>query len=160
MSTALRKLPIDECLFLMAYGRDVDFHDAYPQSVQLDLETGDLLWLYDDDEHAQMEAGMPPEENAARRQLVATSPDRYLRIPGLGHGDHHVILQEFVDTTWTDDEVAQRRARQAYFGSIGGWIQAVDDDKAIQAYYEFREQEIESKAQQFLHEHGIEAQWK
>ena len=160
MSAASRKLRIDNGLFLEAIGRDVDFHDTYPQSVQLDLETGDLLWLYDDDEHAHMEAGVPPEENAARRQLVETSPDRYLEIPGLGHGDHHDMLRQFLNSDWTDDEVARLRARQAYFGSIGGWKQAVDDENAIHAFYEFREQAIESRAEQFLCEHGVEAEWK
>ena len=50
MGASPQKLPIDEVLFLNAFGRDVNFQDNYPQSVYLDLETSDLLWLYDDDE--------------------------------------------------------------------------------------------------------------
>ena len=40
-------LLLDEFHFLEAFGRDVDFYDIYPQTVFLDLETGDLLWHYD-----------------------------------------------------------------------------------------------------------------
>ena len=65
----------------MAFGRDVTFQDAFPQSTYLDLLTGDVVWLYDDDHDAHMEAGLAPEENAADRERVASDPDRYLAIP-------------------------------------------------------------------------------
>ena len=102
---------------LEAFGRDVDFHDNYPQSVYLDLQRGDLLWLYDDDEDACAEAGISPEDNAADLQLVSSFPDRHLEIPGLDHGDHHEILRECLDSDWTDDDDARLKAREAYFGS-------------------------------------------
>ena len=35
----------------MAFGRDVDY-EAYPQSTYLDRRTGDVVWLYEDDEDA------------------------------------------------------------------------------------------------------------
>ena len=115
------KLLINEVVFLMAFGRDKDFHDTSPQSVYLDLDTGEILWLYEDDEGAES-AGVPPQESAALRQRVATSPNRHLEIPGLDHGDHHAILREFLRSDWTDDDDARHRVSQAYFGSIGGWI--------------------------------------
>ena len=42
-------LVIDRMLFTMAFGRDVDFHDMYPQTTYLDRRTGDVVWLYEDD---------------------------------------------------------------------------------------------------------------
>ncbi len=83
MGAPSKKLPIDEVLFLDAFGRDVDFHDNYPQSVYLDLETSHLLWVYDDDEDGYWDAGIPSEDNAVDRQRVANSPARYLEILGL-----------------------------------------------------------------------------
>ncbi len=160
MSAASRKLLIDEYLFVEAFGRDINFYDTYSQSVHLDLETGDLLWVYDDDENAYMEAGIPPEENAGIRQRVETSPDRYLEIPGLDHGDHHDILREFLNSESTDDEDARLWASQAYFGSIGGWKQAVDDESIVQAYYDFRDLKTTEMAEEFLRSHGIEPDWK
>ena len=160
MSAPSKKLPIDEVAFLEAFGRDVDFHDNYPQAVYLDRQTGDLLWLYDDDEDADSEAGISPEDNAATRQRVADSPARYLEILGLDHGDHHEILQEFLNSDWTDDDDARLKAKEAYFGSIGGWKKAVADEGVVYAYYAFRDQAIKNMAEQFLHEKGVEPEWK
>jgi hypothetical protein len=155
-----RKVPIDEFLLLDAFGRDVDFHDAYPQSVYLNIETGELLWLWQDDEDASMDGGIPPEENAAIRQNIETSPASYLEIPGRDHGEHHEILKDFLDSNWTDDDDARLMARSAYFRSIGGWIKGVNNDQAGSAYYDFRDHAIKSRAEQFLNEHGIEPLWK
>ncbi len=160
MGAPSKKLPIDEVLFLEAFGRDVDFHDNYPQSVYLDLQRGDLLWLYDDDEDAYSEAGISPEDNAADRQRVANSPARYLEILGLDHGEHHEILKEFLDSDWTDDDDERLKVREAYGGSIGRWKQTVGDEGVVYAYYDFRDRAIKGMAEQFLHERGVEPEWK
>ena len=160
MSAPSKKLPIDEVAFLEAFGRDVDFHDNYPQSVYLDLQRGDLLWLYDDDEDAYSEAGISPEDNAADRQRVANSPARYLEILGLDHGEHHEILKEFLDSDWTDDDDERLKVREAYGGSIGRWKQTVGDEGVVYAYYYFRDRAIKGMAEQFLHERGVEPEWK
>ena len=36
-------MAIDRTLFMMAFGRDVDFHDSFPQSTYLDRRTGDVI---------------------------------------------------------------------------------------------------------------------
>ena len=107
-----------------------------------------------------MEAGISPEDNAADRQRVANSPARYLEILGLDHGDHHEILQEFLNSDWTDDDDARLKAREAYFGSIGGWKKTVGDEGVVYAYYNFRDRAIRSRAEQSLHERGVEPEWK
>jgi hypothetical protein len=143
----------------MAFDRDLAFHDAYPQSAYLDRKSGEILWVYEEDEAAHMDVGIPPEENAAARRLVAAAADRYLEIPGLDHGDHHEILREFLASNWTDDEKLKSRARAAYFGSIGGWKEAVGDERVVHAFYDFRERRTKQMAEDFLRRHGIEPQW-
>ncbi len=41
-------------MFIHAFERDVDFHDEYPQSSYLDLETGEVIWVFEEDEDAEM----------------------------------------------------------------------------------------------------------
>ena len=155
----MQVLAIDEMLFWQAFDRDVVFHDTYPQSAYLDRKSGEILWVYEEDEAAHMDVGIPPEENAAARRLVAAAADRYLEIPGLDHGDHHEILREFLASNWTDDEKLKSRARAAYFGSIGGWKEAVGDERVVHAFYDFRERRTKQMAEDFLRRHGIEPQW-
>ena len=156
----MQSLTIDESRFLGAFARDVDFHDDYPQSEYLDLKSGDILWFYDDDDEAEISAGISAEENATLRQPVVDNPDGYLEIPGLDHGEHHEILEEFLASDWTDNENLKSWAAKAYFGSIGGWIENVDDDSAVNAYYNFRDRKTTQMAEEFLRSHGIEPQWK
>ena len=40
-------------MFIDAIGRDVDFHVMYSQSAFLDLETGEVAWVFEDDEDAE-----------------------------------------------------------------------------------------------------------
>ena len=141
-------LLIEESEFLEVFGRDVDFYSYYPQSFFLDLETGDLLWHYDRDDDAHVEAGIPREENAASRERVAKDPKRHLEIPGLDHHDHHEILQEFLYSEWCADEQVRRRAQDAYFGSIGGWKEAVADEDVVHSFYCFRNHAIKRRAEQ------------
>ncbi len=156
----LRKVTIDETLFSFAFDRDLDFHDAYPTSTYLDLETGEINWVYEKDEDAYMEAGVAPDDNRIMRERVEATPSRYLEIPGLDHGDHHVILREFLDSDWTADKEQHTRARNAYFGSIGGWKKSLNDESIVHAFHDYRDRKTIQMAEDFLREHGIEPEWR
>ena len=108
-----RKLAIDRSLFTMAFGRDVDYHDIVPQLTYLDGNSGDIIWVYETDDDAYMEAGIPAAENREERERVAAEPDRYLEIPGLDHDDHHRILKRFLRSGWTDDEERRQNVEEA-----------------------------------------------
>ena len=151
---------IDKGLFTMAFGRDVDFHDTYPQVVYLDRQTGGIVWLYETDDDAEMEVGILAEENRQEREAVDAAPERYLEIPGLNHDDHHRILRRFLMSDWTRDKERRRRVEDAYRGSIGKWKRDVRDEAAVDAFYEFREAEIVAMAEEFLRENDIEPIWK
>ena len=153
-------LVIDRTLFTMAFGRDVDFHDSYPQSTYLDRRTGVVIWLYEDDEDAYAEAGIPAEINRQGRERVAADAERYLEIPGFDHGEHHEILRQFLRSDWTDNDARWRRAEAAYSGSIGRWKRDVRDEGAVYAFYDFQEKRIAELAEEFLRENGIVPAWK
>ena len=153
-------LAIDQGLFMMAFGRDIDYHDTVAQLIFLDRHTGEILWLYELDDDAYMEAGIPADNNRQERERVAVEPDRYLEIPGLDHGDHHDILKAFLRSDWTDDEEQSRNAEMAYFGSIGAWKKNVNDHDVVHTFYDFRDQRITMLAEEFLQENGIAPIWK
>ena len=48
----------------------------------------------------------------------------------------------------------------AYFGSIGGWKESVNDEEAVHSFYDFRERRITILAEEFLQENGILPIWK
>ncbi len=156
----MQSLAIDRSLFIMAIGRDVDYHDSLPQITWLDRSTGDVLWLYECDEDAFFEVGIPAEENREERERVEAEPERYLEIPGLGHGEHHGILREFLRSGWTGDDARRRRAEAAYSGSIGRWMREVGDEEAVRAFREYREARIAAMAEEFLRENGITPAWE
>jgi hypothetical protein len=155
----LKKLKIGPG-FIEAFGRDVDFEDTWGQSAYLDLETGEMLWVYEDDEEAEWMSGISAEENQVIRKRTEAEPERYLEIQGLTHGDHHETLKEFLDSEWTEDEKLAQLARESYSGSIGGWRDTVNNDHAVHSYFKFRERKIESMAEDFLRENGIEPEWE
>ena len=121
-------------MFIDAFERDVEFHDMYPQSAFLDLETGEVVWVFEDDEDAEMAAGIKPEENNAVSERINASPGRYLEIPGLSHSEHHRILREFLYSNWTDDKELINKAQQAYSDSIGRWKEAIARRDVEHAY--------------------------
>jgi hypothetical protein len=159
MAGGNRRLSIDQILFTMAFGRDVDYHDAFPQRTYLDRHTGGVIWIYETDDDASTEGGMSADENRQDRERVTADPDRYLEIPGLDHGDHHEILKAFLRSDWTDDEEQRRKTEIAYFGSIGGWKKTINDQDAVCAFYEFRDTRVTILAEKFLQENGIAPIW-
>lgn len=143
-----------------AFERDVDFHDTYPQTAYLDLETGDVIWVFENDGDAEMVAGIKPEENEAVRDRIEASLERYIEIPGRDHSEHHDILRDFLASDWTEDKELRIRAREAYTGSIGRWRDRIDNRAVVHAYYDFRDSRIREMADEYLREHGIAPIWR
>ena len=157
---AAHSVHVDKILFLEAFGRDIPFHDAVAQSTYLDLETGDVMGFYDDDEEAYMEVGIPVEDNRSLREQVASTPDRYLEIPGLDHNEHHEILREFLASDSIEDPVLRAQAQEAYSGSIGRWKEAVADEGIVHQFYQFCDDAVRARAEAFLQEHGVQVVWR
>jgi hypothetical protein len=155
----MRKISVDEFMFIEAFQRDEDF-EHYPQSTYLDLKTGEVFWVFIEDDDAEMWAGIEPEENATLREKVEAAPEMYLEIRGRNHGEHHDILREFLNSNWTDDEELRVKAQEAYSGSIGGWKEEVNDQNVVNAYFDFRDRKIKELAEEFLHEHDIQPIWR
>ncbi len=156
-----RTLVIDRSMFEMAMATDRDYQLGDAEAIPyLDRETGEIDWVYEDDEDAESIINIPAEENRVIREAIEAAPDRYLEIPGVDHGDHHDILRRFLRSPWTDDDEAWQRAHDAYRGSIGRWKDAVDDRDVIHAYYRFQEQQVLEIGVEFLRDNGIEPEWK
>jgi Uncharacterised protein family (UPF0158) len=154
----VKALSIDVTLFLMAFDRDVDYEDP-AQSTYLDLVSGSIIWIFEEDEDAEM-YGLDTEENAAQRNRIGCDPGRFLLIPGLPHGENHDILKSFLASDWTDDDRQRAFAQNAYTGSIGRWKKTITDQNTIHAYYRFRDQRIAELAESFLMENGVKAEWQ
>ena len=155
----MRQVSIDELMFIEAFQRDEDFQE-YPLNTYLDLETGEVAWVFVEDDDAEMYVGIDPDENTDLMSQIEAYPERYLEIPGRGHGEHHDILRDFLNSNWTDNEELRSRGRNVYFGSIGGWKEEVDNQDALHAYYDFRDQRIKDMAEEFLHENDIHPIWR
>ena len=156
----MRRVIVNESMFIHAFERDEVFSDPCSQSAFLDLETGDVLWVFEEDDDAEMYAGIDPVENAALRTQIDTYPERYLEIPGRDHGEHHDILRDFLNSNWTDDEALWTLAQNVYSDSIGRWKEEVDNSDAVHAYYDFRDLKIKKMAEEFIRENGIRPIWR
>ena len=154
----MKELKIDQLVFLLAFGRDDDYHEPYPINTYLDLATGSTVWVYEEDNDAEME-GLSATENGELRNRVEAKPSNFLRVPGLNHGDHHDILRAFLDSDWTDDDKLRKITSEAYFGSIGGWKKAINNEKIFHAFCNFQQQRTAELAYEFLLNNGIKVDW-
>ncbi len=155
-----KKLTIDRLDFDLAFSHAPDPLYASTQSAYLDRQTGEVIWVYENDEDAEMEAKIPAKENRAVWQRIEATRERFLEIPGLDHGDDHDILRAFLNSEWTDNDQVWRKTNHAYRGSIGRWKRAVNDRDVIHAYHDFSDRRAAEMADEFLREHGIEPDWK
>ncbi len=113
----MRTISIAEFSLFDAFGRDVDFHDLYPQTGYLDIETGDVTWIFEEDQDAEMAAGIDPGENQKFREKIDRSAKTYLVIPGRSHGENHEISQDFLKSNWTNDGELRKRVYGCILGS-------------------------------------------
>jgi hypothetical protein len=137
---------MDWQLFRFAFDCDPDFRDDVPQSAYLDLISGKVIWVFENDSDA---CSIGISNNKATREQIEASPGNYLPIPGRTYWEHHCILRDFLNSNWTDDAEARNIVRAAYFGSIGAWMRGVDKSGA-EAFRDFRDQRLEELAENFL----------
>lgn len=160
MAGSSSRVAIDQDMFLMAFGRDVDYESMGSDLGFLDRRTGEVIWIFETDEEAEMEAGIPADDNRRDRERIEAEPDRFLEIPGLYHGDHHDILRAFLRSSWCDEERRLENAEEAYSGSIGRWKRHVRDEDAVHAYYDFRDARVKDLAEEWLRDTGIAPVWR
>lgn len=156
----MTRLKINQLLFSLAFFPDADFQNPFDRTVYLDLTNGEILYLYSEDQKAEWD-GYSAEENIRNKALIDTHPENFLEVASLSHGKHHQILQEFLASPWTDDKVQYQAAAGVYYGpkSIGYWLKNVQDDDAVKAYFNYREERMNELALEFLRQHGIEPEW-
>lgn len=152
----MRQLPIDlaELETIMQFGLP-DLEGE--QQALLDLQTGEIVCIWESDEACAATLNEEPESNAQRREAVEADPERYAPIPEREANDPNDLMREFLDSRWTEDDRLRQEAREAYHGSIGRWKREIDRDPAIlHAWHEFEENAARRAARDFLAKHGIE----
>jgi hypothetical protein len=156
----MKNLAVDYGQFFAAFGRDLD-REVPEQTTYLDLNTGWVVFVYNDDEGGVAEYGIQPDENRRMKALVRQDPGRYLEIPGMSHGEHHNILEEFLDSDWSADEHARNAAADAYARrrSFGDFKRRTSPE-TVQAFNAHRSDTMETEAVSFLRKHGVDVRWR
>lgn len=159
-------ITIDWTLFHLAFDVDEQFHNPYFIDRYLDKSNGEIIFIYEDDDTATMDGG-DAIENKKMRDLLKENPDNYLEIVGRSHGESHEILQEFLESSWTDDEELRIQVLSHYHKSIGFWMKEVRKDSdlgmhpetIIEAYQKYERDTIEQAKDTFLTQNGIKYKW-
>lgn len=159
-------ITIDWAQFNLAFDIDEQYHNPYFIDRYLNKNSGEILFIYEDDSAAAMDGG-DALENKKMRDLLKEDPDDYLEIVGRSHGGSHEILQEFLESPWTDDKKLKLDVISLYHGSIGGWIENVrkdsdlekDPETIIEAYQKYKNDTIEREKDTFLKRNGIKYKW-
>lgn len=152
----MRQLPVDisEIETAMEMGSDWLEGEQWPY---LDLETGQVIWVWEDDNAYAATMNADPVENEHNREAVESQPDRYVDIPDLESMDANDLLQDFLQSSWTTNEKLRRKASEAYHGSIGRWKKNIGRDPDIlHAWKRYESQSVHRRALAFLAEHDIE----
>ena len=152
----MKQLAIDS-LFIEIFQQDRDY-DYSECSYYFDLERGHIIVIpFEIEEDETVWNGISSISAAVMTQEIESNDDRYIKFHGLSHYEHHDILRNFLQSDWTDDKELLQKAREAYFGSVGGWKEKIGyDDYILNHWYVFQEEEILRRALEFLHDHQIE----
>lgn len=136
-----------------AWQRDDPY--IYDDDAYCDQETGNIIWLKrceDDAEDLESE--------------VRSDPARYWEIPVLSHASHHNMFSQFLTTGLPVDHEAGERVRAVCnTASIGGFLKDVQyhfedqADEIVQAWYDYHDEALRSRATTWLRERGIEPDW-
>ncbi len=159
-SLIMKKINVDFEMFKEAFGRDRYFL-PYQQETYMNLETGAIVWVYDNNDDVDSDADLKPLGSAVSKEMINKAPTKYLRIPGQTQSKQHEMLKEFLESDWTDDELLWEHALSSYSGSIGKWIRAVkNDQEIISKFMDFRWNKIKETVEEFLNKNGIIPIWQ
>jgi hypothetical protein len=123
----------------------------------LDLESGDIVFVYEDDKEAAS-IGDDPAENARNRELVSSNPTQFVPIEAT---DDPGCLFNFINSNWTDDKALRDKATDCYRRNNGQYRAWKDNapSEAVEAFHTFDEKRKERAKEDFLAEHGIKPVW-
>lgn len=162
---AMNVINVDFGVFMSRFAADADYHvEAQCSTTHLNKTTGEIIEVINAsgfDKARSLYGAAAVEDMRKNRKLLRRDADDFVKIPALSNRDHHEILQDFLRREWTADADRRNAASAAYFGrrSIGFWLRNVDDDMAIDAYFRFRDEAINRRAEEFLRDNGLVIQW-
>lgn len=168
----MRPLVLDRAQVMDAALREPDFDAGPPVTAYLDLDNGNLVYLYTDaDAGADADAddlidqkawrwGYP--SNARVRAAVTNSPERYLRISPLGRDEIENHLQAFLTSPFASRRVHPDEADKAvaaYGGDYERWAVAMAGRPIYMAWRDYLYDQTLVKIERYLAEHEISPSW-
>jgi len=157
----MSKLIIDSGLFITAFTQN----PIFPINSYLDIKTGEIKFVYEDDYQAGAD-GFDPIENAVLKNKIAGSPDKFIEIVDDQANSIHKTLVEFLNSDWTNDKIVKQHAKNCYSGSIGRWKKAiagsnqVDSQTVLKSWLTFKSIEFDKRMENFLNNLNLVWEWK
>jgi hypothetical protein len=151
--------------FLQAFGSDSDYHPlAMSTDAYLDRKSGAIRYavIGELDPSIRCEYGEDyVDEILEDTHDVNANPDNFVRLPPMSHGEHHAIMQDFLESNWTVDAEQKTKVQDVYYPrkSIGYWIKNVSPDIA-EKFFRHKEAEIQRRAEQFLRDNDVDFEWQ
>ena len=119
-----------------------------------------VIYTAEDVEQIELQFGQEIANDYRRNQdIIKHNPEHYLRIESMSHGQHHEVIQEFLESDWTTDIDRHTAASRVYYPrkSIGCWLREVKDEEAIESYQRFKAVANLKRAENYLRQNGVTA---
>jgi hypothetical protein len=138
--------------WLEVWNRDDPFR--FDQEVFIELDTWGFLWVDKEEGFTQS-----TEERLALLSKVRSDPDRYLRVPPLRHGDHHVIFSEFL--AFLPKDVTDMCNPASFGGFLGDMARYFPDSaERVEAdWHSFHDDALQLYATAWFHRIGFDVVW-
>lgn len=120
----------------LAYFKWDKDYEPYPKRIFYDNEKAAIEYFWIEDDDAEIECGIDPQENASHCGHIINNPHRYSELTIPDHGLRHEWFREWLITIDMLD---------LYCGSIGGFFRENDKELTLRpAWKEFERRKLKA----------------